>query len=536
MKFERDQLFLTEEHKQQGYWIQDDLHLPYPLTPLFASFQTNAMREGTARAFETIKSPMKQFYTKIERGYLYQMVKPYDGPMEQRMKEHQEAVAERFGRNHELLEHYVLTELLPVYARLDAFRQTDFTREQAIEQCQQLYLFYLRAWEIHFEIVMPGGALLSKLEALYCELSGADDGAVIYEWLVGMMNKTLETDRAMWKLADQVKGSAELTRLFDETDPAELIDRLAEVAQGPAFLASLATFLDDYGYQATHPHEFVAKTWIEDPTPVLTIVAQYAQKEYDFDAEFAKLVEKRENAFEAVVATFPDGEKKQRFLQLYEWALASCSVDEDHHFYIDAMLPAKSRLFFIAVGQKLVEAGALREANDICFLYLDEVIDLLAEPIAIEDRIVERKQDWEANRLYKPIPSYGTAPTRSNKAAERMSGGKQAEVEGNQFKGYAASQGTYTGQVKVIHDPSEFSAVEQGDVLVCRTTTPTWTALFSIVGAVVTDAGGILCHAATVAREYQLPAVVGSKVGTSLLQDGQTVTVDGAKGLVIIHE
>jgi pyruvate,water dikinase len=88
--------------------------------------------------------------------------------------------------------------------------------------------------------------------------------------------------------------------------------------------------------------------------------------------------------------------------------------------------------------------------------------------------------------------------------------------------------------VRVIHDDTEFSKLRAGDVLVCPITTPVWSVLFASVGALVTDTGGILSHAAIIAREYHVPAVVATGNATSLLRDGQVVTVDGATGTTTI--
>nr|WP_272880021.1 PEP-utilizing enzyme [Sulfoacidibacillus ferrooxidans] len=102
------------------------------------------------------------------------------------------------------------------------------------------------------------------------------------------------------------------------------------------------------------------------------------------------------------------------------------------------------------------------------------------------------------------------------------------------FKGYAASKGSHTGTVRIVNDQEEFSKISHGDVLVCKSTTPPWTVLFSVAGAIVTDAGGILSHAGTVAREYGIPAVLGTKVATRTLRDGDVVTVNGTEGTVVV--
>jgi pyruvate,water dikinase len=85
-----------------------------------------------------------------------------------------------------------------------------------------------------------------------------------------------------------------------------------------------------------------------------------------------------------------------------------------------------------------------------------------------------------------------------------------------------------------VRGPEDFARVSAGEVLVCTTTTPAWTPIFSSIAALVTDSGGILCHAAVVAREYGLPAVVGTEAATSAIPDGALVRVDGESGVVRI--
>ena len=100
--------------------------------------------------------------------------------------------------------------------------------------------------------------------------------------------------------------------------------------------------------------------------------------------------------------------------------------------------------------------------------------------------------------------------------------------------GLAASPGQFQGFARVARTLPEASEVKPGEVLVCETTLPSWTPLFSTVGAVVTDTGGILSHCAIVAREYRIPCVVGTGTATSLIESGMKLTVDGSQGLVRI--
>ena len=108
----------------------------------------------------------------------------------------------------------------------------------------------------------------------------------------------------------------------------------------------------------------------------------------------------------------------------------------------------------------------------------------------------------------------------------------RVQKAGENLTGIAASPGRYTGAVRVIRNESEFHKLQPGDVLVCPATTPVWSVLFASVGALVTNTGGILSHPAIIAREYRVPAVVATGNATSLLKDGQVVTVDGETGTV----
>jgi phosphohistidine swiveling domain-containing protein len=538
MTFDRQLLFLNEQDKQQGFWVQDDVHLPHAFTPLYACFQTVAMREGTLKAFETLKMPIKQFNTKIENGYLYQTTPPFEGDMQARMEQHKQVVGERFPRIRLICENYVENEFLPFYAKLEDWGSKPFTAADAIAWIEELHAFYIRAWELHFEIVLPRASLFMTLEDLYSKLNGVENAVVVYEWLVGVMNKSLETDRELWKLAKVARGSEPVLTVFEKTPVDGLQSELAASGEGRQFLEQLHDFLQEYGYRSTNAHEFIEPAWVEEPKPALAVISRYIKENYNFEQEFHELLSRRKESFEAAIQTWPEGELKQAFLQIYELALDCAGLDEDHHFYIDAMLPTKSRLFLLRIGSFLVKQGVIHDPEDIFFFYLDEVMEALRNPVPSLALIQERRKEYGQNKNTKPVPTYGKPPQQmeTDLVVERVFGLKMPEVEAQTFKGYAASQGVYTGQVRVVRSPEDFNKVQKGEILVCKTTTPAWTALFSLVGAIITDAGGILSHAGTVAREYRIPAVLGTKVATSLVQDGQTVTVDGTQGIVTIHE
>jgi pyruvate,water dikinase len=120
----------------------------------------------------------------------------------------------------------------------------------------------------------------------------------------------------------------------------------------------------------------------------------------------------------------------------------------------------------------------------------------------------------------------------------RLSGRRPPDASApvaGELKGVAASPGTATGTARVVRSLAEASKLSPGDVMVCEMTLPPWVPLFSLLAGVVADTGGILSHCAIVAREYGVPAVVGTGSGTTAIPDGATVTVDGDHGVVRTH-
>jgi pyruvate,water dikinase len=108
------------------------------------------------------------------------------------------------------------------------------------------------------------------------------------------------------------------------------------------------------------------------------------------------------------------------------------------------------------------------------------------------------------------------------------------QAAGDTIKGIGASPGRVVGVARVIHGPDEFNQMRPGDILVAKITTPAWTPLFALASGVVTDVGGPLSHSSIVAREYHIPAVLGTGVATERIHSGQRVTVDGDGGVVTI--
>ena len=171
-------------------------------------------------------------------------------------------------------------------------------------------------------------------------------------------------------------------------------------------------------------------------------------------------------------------------------------------------------------------------------LYLDEIREGFsgADHKAL---VAQRRAELEAQSKVIPPPVIGEPPPPNDDplgaAFAKMFGvPPEPSRDPDVITGIGASAGTTQGPARVVRNLSEASKVQPGDVLVCEMTMPPWTPLFSTVSAVAADTGGVLSHCAIVSREYRLPCVVASVVGTSVIKDGMMLTVNGSTGIVRI--
>ena len=191
------------------------------------------------------------------------------------------------------------------------------------------------------------------------------------------------------------------------------------------------------------------------------------------------------------------------------------------------------------IGEHLVASGVVERADDVLFCTQNEVCRRLAGNADSMVAIVrERRHLWQRQRslvapltLGQPARLIGDVIDRAVQEARG-----EREVGEGVIVGQPASAGRATGPVRIMQGLQDFSGFRTGDVLVAKATAPAWTPLFARAAAVVTDGGTLAAHASLVAREYAIPAVVGTGDATVRLHSGQLVTVDGAAGTVTPHE
>ena len=213
-----------------------------------------------------------------------------------------------------------------------------------------------------------------------------------------------------------------------------------------------------------------------------------------------------------------EGEARDQLQAALDRSLAMNPLTPDHHFYIDQGTNARLRLAAIAIGRKLTEAGVLDDAEDVVFLHYNEVRLLLADQSALDARelVSDRRDEHEDAAERRPPSWVGTATEEALGFPyaslwgfpEKFHAGEPATT--GDVKGLAASPGVVEGTARYVTSLDQFDEVNEGDILVCRMTNPAWVVLFTKIRGLVTEAGGTMSHPAVVAREFGIPAVVGT--------------------------
>jgi rifampicin phosphotransferase len=187
------------------------------------------------------------------------------------------------------------------------------------------------------------------------------------------------------------------------------------------------------------------------------------------------------------------------------------------------------RRALLETGRRLSSVGVVDEPSDVYHLRLEEV-EGIAEVSRIDPAKRDRLRDLMRRRALRREELAGVPLIDPNLVFPPL------EDADALITGTPAGGGRVSGAVRIVREPREFGTLQQGEILVCPATNPSWTPLFQRAAAVVVDSGGIASHAAIVAREYGIPAIMGTGRGTSVLINGQQVVVDGGSGRVLASD
>lgn len=525
------------------FWERETMHLPGQAPILDDSFARRWIDAGFNTACEDYSMPVRNAYRRFNT-FIYQSIAPVShdpAVLEGLGQTAQERLGAVIGRQTELWEQERLPEIQTLLTRWRTFDLAGASDAELVGHLNDTVAWSERAWHIHFLTVFPVLVSMSLFDDLYAELLGEDDRYGAFRLLQGQNNMSLLVDRDLYALSRNALASDDVRDVLETSAPREVAGRLEASPEGRAFLAELDAFLGEHGHRTTLYLSVSAPSWIEDPTALVTVLQDaITQPERDHEAELAALAEEREHLIAAAhegLASFPDAVRGQ-FAFLLSAAQQGSVLQEDHNYWIDTQVVYEVRRVVLEVGARLARNGAIASPDDVFHLRLDEFGDLTADLQAL---VAGRKHEIDAFGAVESPPVLGSIPPGPppndpiSRAVIKMFGGQPpASGSPDVFNGMAGSPGVARGRVRIVQSLAAGETFQHGEVLVAPTTAPPWTPLFARAAAIVTDAGGILSHCAVVAREYSIPAVVGTKCATSVLRDGQLVEVDGTAGSVRI--
>jgi pyruvate,water dikinase len=360
-------------------------------------------------------------------------------------------------------------------------------------------------------------------------------------FLRGFPSPTVDAEAELEGLAERIRASEELRESVTATPAARLPEVLAATPDGRALLTDFRGYLDRYGHQV-YNLDFVAPTQVDDHLPVLlSLKAMAQQPKNDPRARQRAIAAERDRLVEET-ARFFDPLRRKLFRVLLGWAKRFGPDREQALFYMGAGWPTLRRLA-LELGRRLAERGSLLAADDVFFLGTLEIKAAITARAAGKAKpelarlARERRELREARKRLHPPPVVppGHKLRFGPFSMSVWETQRRNEPTNAVLRGFAVSPGRVTAPVSVIHPPADFSRMEPGTILVCPTTTPAWTPLFSQARGLVTDVGGVLAHGSIVAREFGIPAVLGTGEASRRIRHGQSITIDGDQGLVYLE-
>ena len=433
---------------------------------------------------------------------------------------------------------------------------SNFRLMTAYDRCLGLYN---ELNQLHFELLLLAyGAYLTFFQ--FCQQAFPDMGMQVMTQMVAGYDTT------MFRPDDELKALAAAALelgvdgcFVEGRTPEEVLAELGASDQGRAWIADLESrkhpwFFMSSGDGFYHHH----RAWADDLRLPFTAITGYIaliRAGTSLDRPKDRLLAERDRIATEYAALLATPEERKSFDEMLGLCRHVFPHAEGHKFFIEHW---GTSLFFNKmreIGAVMTEHGFFESSDDIFYLNIHEVHEALSDlglawsggtaargTVYWPPRVKRRREILTRLSEWTPPPALGVVPEVINDPTVQLLWGVTAErlrawasqTEDEDVRGYAASPGVAEGIARVVRDVNEIGAVQQGEVLVCPVTAPSWGPVFPKIAAAVSDIGGMMSHAAIVAREYGLPAVVGTGHATKMIKTGDRVRVDGNNGTVTI--
>jgi pyruvate, water dikinase len=562
------------------FWFYNSMHFPEPI-PAFDAITSEipytAIGANTARVF--VFPTTLGIEHRIVNGRVYITANPVSDPEEiQRRLELFQRRAGHYYQNWDKLYGEWKERILDLIGQLEEIEVPDlgevddervvteargFASNHLVrERYHRCIDLFSKMWHYHTEFLMLGyGAYVVFFEFLQKAFPEIPDQAVA-RMVAGIDVIMYRPDEELKRLAKLAVDLGVDDVFPEDADPAAVFATLGDRGiAGKKWLAEYQVSAIPWFYVSTgdgfyHHH----RSWLDNPAVPFAALTRYVQRVRDGEdlrRPTAQLREEREQVAERYRALLSGDDERAVFDQMLGLCRLVFPYVEEHKFYCEHWFTTQFFTKIRGFGQLLERFGLLDDAEDVFQLQHYEVDQALADvmlawaagapPVGaghLKPLVAERKRMLEVLSSWSAPPALGPEPEALNDPAVKMLWGITAEtirswaqateLSGGEVRGFAASPGVVEGTARVLMSVNDIGEIEAGEILVCPVTAPSWGPVFGKILAAVSDIGGIMSHAAIVAREYGMPAVVGTGTATQRIKTGDRLRVNGDDGVVTI--
>jgi pyruvate, water dikinase len=569
------------EFEDGKFWFFDGMHNPEPLYPFDTIMTENwwvAASQMSTRVWPV--PPAGGIDHRIINGYLYISPNAVTDPAEvaQRAQDFAVRAGHYYENWDEIYEQWVAkaTDCIERLKNIRFAPLPEMEPESSVFEHRGVYSTYellknygalienlFEMGSYHFEMLNLGyGAYLTFREFCQAAFPGISDQTIasMVSGIDIMLFRPDDEVRALARLAVE-HGLSDV--LLENEDPDAALAAVAAAPGGARWVEAFEQAKDPWFWFSTGPgYQHSDRAWIDDlrlPFAALRGYIRSLLAGEDIRRPLEEILDERTRVTAEYRSYLPTDADRESFDGLVELARQVFPFVENHNFYVEHW---HHSLFWSKVrelGDVFVAHGFLADREDVFYLHRNEIYSALYDlnigwATGTEARgvtywppeVERRKRIREVLKANPPLPALGVPPEFITEPLTVMLWGITQESvqewlgvegqDGDELRGVAASAGKATGRARVIVDPEQLHEVEDGDILVCRITAPSWAPVFSRLSAAVSDVGGIMAHTAIVCREYGLPSVVGTGFATTSIRTGQLIEVDGDNGVVRILE
>ena len=446
------------------------------------------------------------------------------------------------SRTAEVYEQWTQREFKPFCNEFDqklANLKSNYDKLSLIKLCEELDQIMIP----HFRLVRYGIPIHNigmnlLTQYLLNRFLGQKLALKLYPFLIsGLNHKLTETNNQIHQLALLISQSKSLKELIINENSKFIYDKLNQDLDQKTinFLSAFNKFLENYGDRGFTREPYYPR-WHEDPSLIFDVIKSLIiETDINLNWNFKENLREKNEQIEKYV----EKKIKSKRFGFIKWILFSRILRnsrkyiifrENQRFNLDSWI-SRIRMLYLEIGQLLTEASILTEKNNVFFLFKTEIQSFLTnnyDPTELKEKVNKRLKIFKKNE--------NILPPKFLIGLKEFDDVQRYDDNCNIFEGIPASYGMITGPVHIIDNISQISTVQSGEILIVPRTDPGWTPIFSKIGGLITETGGILSHGAVISREYGIPAVTNIPNATKIFCNNQIISLNGYNGIIKIKK